>query len=530
MIPRFYETRAPVLIVLFMLCGSACFSDPSATGAEDMNTESGSDSGSTTTADTPTATTTDTSSSTEPSTGRPPTTDSASTTNIETSAADTTSAETTAAESSGTGVEPLCGDEQVQGPEECDDGNLVANDGCESNCITSGVAQVSVGRTHVCALTRAGTVRCFGVSTHGELGYADLETIGDDEDPYEVGDVDTGEISIVSVHSGLRHTCALREDGNVICWGDGQSGRLGYANLQDIGDDETPASAGFVNVGGTVEQLTVGEQHNCALLDTGAVRCWGLNFQGAVLGYGDIGNIGDTEDPAFAGDIDFGGASMIQVEAGFTHSCALSDAGDVYCWGLNDSGKLGVGSLDSAPTPIKAAVELGGAARRVLAGASTSCAIMSDDDLICWGEGGFWALGTQSNADIGDDEAANAGGDIPLGFNVQQVAGEGFHHCALSETGQVYCWGSPAFGRVGHGDLAIIGDDEDPSEHAPVAIGGPATAISANVESTCALRDDHQVVCWGRNDDARIGIQGGANIGDDEFPTNVGPVPILDLP
>ena len=440
----------------------------------------------------------------------------------------TTGTDTGTSTGEDTDVVPFCGDGEVNGDEECDDGNEVANDGCESTCVSSGVAQVSVGRTHTCVVTRAGTVRCFGLSTHGELGYGDLETIGDDEHPYEAGDVDIGDTPAVYVGTGIRHTCALLEDGTVKCWGDSQSGRLGYSVGEDSGDDEAPGSVGVVILGGSVEQLAVGDQHNCAVLEGGTVRCWGLNFEGNVLGYGNIGNVGDDEIPSSVGDVFFGKNTFIaQVSAGFTHTCALSTADEVFCWGNNENGKLGVGSVDPLPMPSPMPVQLGGNARDVLAGTVTSCALMSDDDVYCWGRGTFHTLGTQSTDDIGDDEPANAAGEIPLGFNAQQVVGRGYHHCALSDAGTVHCWGTPNFGRLGYGVIENVGDDEDPSAAPPVSVGGAVVQIAADIESTCALRDDRQVVCWGRNDDGRIGIPGGENVGDDEVPSDVGSVQIL---
>ena len=103
------------------------------------------------------------------------------------------------------------------------------------------------------------------------------------------------------IAAGANHTCALLDTGNVRCWGFGEFGALGYGNTNNIGDNETPASVGDVNVGGTVIQITVGDFHTCALLSTGNVRCWGVNFSGQ-LGYGNTVNIGDNEAPFVAGD------------------------------------------------------------------------------------------------------------------------------------------------------------------------------------------------------------------------------------
>src|SRR5207249_6936380 len=92
---------------------------------------------------------------------------------------------------------------------------------------------------------------------------------------------------VVQLTAGGLHTCALLEGGKIRCWGNNQYGQLGYGHTLSIGDDETPASAGDVRIGDDVKAVRVvaGANHTCAVLDTGAVRCWGLaNF--GKLGYG----------------------------------------------------------------------------------------------------------------------------------------------------------------------------------------------------------------------------------------------------
>src|SRR5690606_36250495 len=126
---------------------------------------------------------------------------------------------------------------------------------------------------------------------------------------------------VVQLAAGSNHTCAVVSDGRVRCWGQGTFGRLGYGNTNHIGDDEEPASVGDVDVGGTVTQLAAGALHTCALLDGGRVRCWGAESEGQ-LGYANVNTIGDDEAPASAGDVDVGGA-VIQLVAGWLHTCAL---------------------------------------------------------------------------------------------------------------------------------------------------------------------------------------------------------------
>jgi alpha-tubulin suppressor-like RCC1 family protein len=164
------------------------------------------------------------------------------------------------------------------------------------------VDSVQVGSFHTCALLTRGAVRCWGWDAGvGALGYADgVETVGDDETPASAGDIDLGGVA-VQLAVGSYHACALMEGGSLRCWGSGDEGALGYGNIEHVGDDETPAQAGDVPVGGTVVQVVAGVEETCALLEGGGVRCWGNGAN--ALGYGNTENIGDDETPAEGGDV-----------------------------------------------------------------------------------------------------------------------------------------------------------------------------------------------------------------------------------
>ena len=159
--------------------------------------------------------------------------------------------------------------------------------------------QVSVGNDQTCALLESGNVRCWGIGIYGRLGYGNTNSIGDDETPASVGDVNVG-APVAQIATG-ENTCARLTNGNVRCWGRADNG-LGYMNEETIGDNETPASAGDVNIGASVAQVAVGRYHVCAVLTSGALRCWGAGYVGQ-LGYGNTKFIGDNETPASAGDV-----------------------------------------------------------------------------------------------------------------------------------------------------------------------------------------------------------------------------------
>ena len=197
-------------------------------------------------------------------------------------------------------------------------------------------------------------MRCWGDALYGRLGYGNGNNIGDDENPASVGDVDVGG-TVVQLAAGSKHTCALLQEGNVRCWGENHYGQLGYPGGETIGDNETPASAGDVDVGGKVLRLATGHFHSCAIMDKGTVRCWGNGTDGR-LGYGRVSDIGDNETPAAAGVIDLGGKA-VNIAAGGFHTCAVLEGDGVRCWGAGFRGQLGYGntrSIGDNETPASA--------------------------------------------------------------------------------------------------------------------------------------------------------------------------------
>lgn len=420
---------------------------------------------------------------------------------------------------------PFCGDGIVNLDEACDDGNDQNGDGCEADCSLSPTAaiQIAAGGAHTCALLDTGAVRCWGDGSFGQLGYGNSEIIGDDETPASAGNVDVGG-TVTQIASGALHTCALLDTGAVRCWGRGFFGQLGYGNTENIGDDETPASVGDVDLGGTAVQIAAGVNHTCALLDTGNVRCWG---NGVALGYGNFETIGDDEVPASAGDVNVGGI-VEKITAGDHHTCALLDTGAVRCWGSGFFGQLGYGNTRTvgvSEDPASAGdVDLGGSAKEISAGQFHTCAVLDTGAVRCWGLGDLGQLGYGNTEIIGDDEVPASAGDVNVGGTVVQISANENHTCALLDTGNVRCWGSSSFGQLGYGNTETIGDDEVPASAGDVNVGGRVTAISAGANHTCALLDTGSIRCWGQGGFGELGYGNTENIGDDEVPASVGDV------
>ncbi len=402
-------------------------------------------------------------------------------------------------------------------------------------------ARLDIGGRHSCAASRAGNARCWGYGASGQLGYANTRTIGDDETPGSALAVVLGAgRTATSIATGEFHTCALIDDGTVRCWGFAGDGRLGYGNTNDVGDDEAPGAAGPVNLGvaRTATAITAGDGYTCAILDDGTVRCWGYGANGR-LGYGNTENVGDDETPATAGPVDLGpGRTAAAISAGSGHTCAVLDDGTVRCWGYNREGQLGYADLrigedvgDNETPGSVGPVALGPArsATAISAGGRHTCALLDDGTVRCWGYGGAGQLGYGNTSNVGQQPTitTDQAGPVNVGARTAKAITAGLNHtCALLDDGSVRCWGYGLDGRLGYSSTDSIGDDETPATEGPVDLGQrrTAAAISAGDRHTCALLDDDSIRCWGNGANGRLGYCNENNVGDDERPAAVGPV------
>ena len=329
----------------------------------------------------------------------------------------------------------------------------------------------------------------------------------------------------VSIALGSTNTCAVLEGGTGRCWGQGVYGILGFSQ-NNVGDNEYPASTPAVPVGAPVSQLTVGEYHACALLTTGAVRCWGQGNKGQ-LGYGNTTNLYAPPSK----DVNLGGLRAIQIAAGDTHTCALLEGGTVRCWGHAYVGSLGYpnnpGPFSDLLAPPLADIDVGGKVVSIACGGDVSCAILDTGGLRCWGVGLLGRLGYGNENEIGDDETPASVGDVPVGGKVVQVAISFTHTCAVLDTGGVRCWGYADLGELGYGNIANnIGDNETPASVGDVPLGGPAAMVAVGRWHSCALMAAGGVRCWGHALQGELGYGNLTDIGDDETPASAGDVMI----
>ncbi len=297
---------------------------------------------------------------------------------------------------------------------------------------------------------------------------------------------------VTAVVAGVHHTCALRADGSVLCWGGNFGGALG------------PNGAGGYNtepvtVDGLTDAIAIaaGFDYNCVIHTDRSVSCWGDNTLGQ-LGSGGVGSSSATPIPV-AGLAD---ASAITAANGF--SCALLTNGTVYCWGYNGYGALGTAGASSG-TPVPNQVDGLTDVGAVSAGhaGQHNCALRDSDDTVrCWGRNAFGQLGTGGTGGYSTTPMT------VTGLTGAAAIGAGANHtcAAVTSLGEVFCWGSNNHGTLGIGGA---GGYEGFSV-APVLIDGlsDAVAVSAGAYHNCVIRNvgaPTEVVCWGRNDSGQLG-------------------------
>ncbi|MBQ48578.1 MAG: hypothetical protein CMP10_14320, partial [Zetaproteobacteria bacterium] len=281
-----------------------------------------------------------------------------------------------------------------------------------------------------------------------------------------------------SLAFGLRSGCAIGASGNIKCWGDGSEGQLGLGNTQNVGDstDETGTDLPFVDLGtnAAVDKIVMGENHSCALFTNGSVKCWG---ESSVLGLG-------------------------------------------YS---SSNGGFGDGYLETGDTLPFMEFPAGRTATMIEAGKSHTCAVMDNDDLICWGDNSKGQLGlndTDKRGDSGGEIGANFEvTSVPSGRTVTDMALGWDHTCVVWDNNSVSCWGGNDYGQLGLDSTTDIGDggSEMGDNLDFLDLPGPASAITAGDGFTCALivvGPDAYIFCWGLNDFGQLGIEDITNVGD----------------
>ena len=295
--------------------------------------------------------------------------------------------------------------------------------------------------------------------------------------PAELGAIyDSGKAAITAVSAGVSHFCSLSAGGALQCWGRNDHGQFGDGTITRGRWADTPSSV--IGLTSEVAAVSAGTSHTCALTTAGGIKCWGANRTGQL---GD-GTTADRTTPVDVAEFANEGAA---VSAGGEHTCALTTRGGVKCWGSNRFGQLGDGTTADRTTPVDVSGLSSGVAA-VSAGGAHTCALTNAGSVRCWGHNFHGQLGNGSRSTCGSPcDVAGLNG------RVAAISAGGSHTCALIADGRVQCWGTNDRSQLGDGTARTVAE--------PVDVAGLATAvaISAGAESTCAVTVGGGLKCWG---------------------------------
>ena len=343
-------------------------------------------------------------------------------------------------------------------------------------------SDIAAGVGHTCLLKSDGTIWCWGSNLHGQLGNGVTGWGAYSTSPIEVA----GITDAVAIDAGWEHSCAVHAAGGISCWGDDSRGELGDGEKVEY--MTTP-----VRVSGITDALDVatGHWHTCALHTTGEVSCWGSNHDGQ-LGNGQMGS--HQSNSAVPVSVE-GITDATAIDAGGEHSCAVHISGEVSCWGDNWKGEIGNGrrgaNLDS-PIPVTALGFIDAVA--VSTGTSHTCALHATGKVSCWGDNEFGQIGNAQSIRTSLEPVVVVPTEV-MGINDATAVsvGETFT-CASRESGEISCWGNNSFGQLGSFE-----DGQLSSVPVSVLAIDDATLMDAGSHHACAIRRSGEAFCWGDN-------------------------------
>jgi alpha-tubulin suppressor-like RCC1 family protein len=362
------------------------------------------------------------------------------------------------------------------------------------------LTQITAAASLVCALSSAGAAYCWGSGSNGALGNGTLTTT----QATPVAVTTSGALSgvvLTQVAARTSFVCGVGSTGGAYCWGTGGNGQLG--NNTTTAAQSTPVAvttAPGVLSGVNLTQITANVGYACALSSTGAAYCWGENTNGQ------LGNNSTTQSLVPVAVTTTGvlsGVTLAQISNGSATTCALDTAGTAYCWGAGAIGQLGNGTTTATQSTAVVVTATGVLAGQILTqitgGVTYACALDNAGAAYCWGEDSNGQLGNPATAD-------NFSVPVAVTFQSTMVATGSNHSCLLRD-GKAYCWGDDTYGELGNGTTTTTPQKTPvPVVTSGALAGVTLIQITAGTSFTCALSSAGAAYCWGRNNDAQLGV------------------------
>lgn len=337
------------------------------------------------------------------------------------------------------------------------------------------VRQLSAGGSHSCAITLEGGVKCWGSNGYGQLGNG---TQTRSLVPTQVTGLTSG---IASISAGVQHTCALTTDGAAKCWGYNDYGQVGDGSTSNR---KVPSQVSGMTSG--IAAISAGENHTCAVTSGGAAKCWGMNL---FYQLGD-GSMMNRSAPVQVSGLSTGVAA---VAVGGSHTCALTTGGGVKCWGDDQTGQLGNDATMSGKTsPVNVLGLTSGVVS--ISASNHTCALTDAGAVKCWGFNAYGQVGDNSTTSRSTPVTVSG-----LASGVVSVAAGGNSTCAILATGGLKCWGFNTNGEVGDGTTTHRKTPVD-----VVGLQSEVTSVSTGGGFACAVHDGAPK-CWGGRGNGELG-------------------------
>lgn len=300
--------------------------------------------------------------------------------------------------------------------------------------------------------------------------------------------------SIAQLSAGRDMTCALDTAGLAYCWGTNSYGELGNSSTTS---SSVPVAVSMPT-GVTFASISAGAIQVCAVSTSGAGYCWG---------YGYIGQLGGgyyPPDPYYMTapqPVSMpSGKTFRSISAGNQHTCAVTVDNLGYCWGYNGNGQLGAAAPASSNEPI--AVTGGLFFSSIEAGKATTCGITTTNTAYCWGFGGGGELGDNSTTLVQSSPVAvSTTGTLPDTYSQLSSGSQSESFCGVTASGEAWCWGSNSSGQLGNGSVT---DASSPVQVTPVTSRTFST-VATGANYACALTNVGEVYCWGGNNQGQLG-------------------------
>jgi len=338
-------------------------------------------------------------------------------------------------------------------------------------------SNVSLGTNHSCAIKDDKTLWCWGSNTSFQLGHSPensrkpslLSKTNEDESI----EAEAWRAS----SSGNSHTCAIKDNASLWCWGGNTKGQIGQDNTTAFYSEPTAVAPDSKWL-----SISANGDHSCAIKDDNSLWCWGGNEAGQV------GN-NSTETVVKTPTLIAAGSNWNKISLGTDHSCGIKADNNLWCWGDNTLSQLGDGSTLATNTPKQIGTAINWS--EISLGNQFSCAISTDGSLWCWGYNDRYQLGDGETTDVNIPTAISDDSDW------NSISSGDAHSCAIKTDNSLWCWGYSLFGQVAY-EVDIETPTQEPTESS-------WSNVSANGNHSCAVKTDKSLWCWGFNSQGQLG-------------------------